>query len=806
MNGALVTFVNGEQTLHFAAQGSSERLAGQFDASYLTGGTGMYPYQIIVTAQYSTFNAQQIDSSTKLMVINERKSHIARGWTVSGLERLYIQSDSSALVTDGNGSGTYFASCGSGCFVSPTGDFSKLAGNPGVGYTRSYADSVRETFNTTGQMTTVVSTVPDTISFTYDSLGRLTEISDPYRTGFDDCFDCQNDYPHKFISLSYNSYGLAAIMDVCSLDDLLHNSPACRKTTVTVAADSTLQSIEDPDSISTAFRYNARRRLSSVIDRRGDSTRYVYRNDSSWKLDSLMLPAVPVDAGGGSTITKSPAFALGAWQTASVPMTGTSGSPAAPGSTSSPSDTITDPEGHATRSTVDRWGEALTITDALGGTTTITRDGVQPTAVVYPSGGVDSARYSNALPVWVRPAGADATTFLYGSGFGIPDSITGPNQVAERIFVDSHGKIARIRFSSADSDTIAYHRDALGRDTLIVDALGHVTRQHYDAASGNLDSVTFPNGGYSVDVFDALGRDSLSRAAGEPFTSYSYDAVNRLRQRYTLGQGDTILWSYDPLYLVRMRDAKGQVYRMRVDALGTVDTAFDPADTLGRFRSYRHNRDGSLTSWTNQRGQRVDRTYDALDRLVAKSGVNTTTDSLLYSSDRRIVVGANLVSRDSIFMAPSSWVDSVVTRFSDGKRYRYFYGHNSNLMLDSIRIASSTNITFPKQYFSYDARTKAIDTVRLELDTLSVSFDNVGLKETLKWGSGLTESLWYTGNGLLEFSLFNSALADSAFRREYDRDSIGRIASVATLDHNQLLVGGLWQSTSMSNTTTAAMR
>ena len=66
--------------------------------------------------------------------------------------------------------------------------------------------------------------------------------------------------------------------------------------------------------------------------------------------------------------------------------------------------------------------------------------------------------------------------------------------------------------------------------------------------------------------------------------------------------------------------------------------------------------------------------------------------------------------------------------------------------------------------------------MRLELDTLSVSFDNVGLKETLKWGSGLTESLWYTGNGLLEFSLFNSALADSAFRREYDRDSIGRIA------------------------------
>lgn len=792
VNGTLVTFVNGEQTLHFSATGQ-ERLAGQFDASYLAGGTGMYPYQVIVTAQYSTFNVQQIDSSSKLMVINERKSPIARGWSLAGIDRVYPQTDGSALLTDGRGSGVYFASCGSGCFVSPTGDFSKLVGSAGGGYVRSFVDSTKETFNTTGRLAAITDPNSDTVAFTYDSVGRLIAVTDPYRIPGGSCGGgtlCIG-LGHEGIALTYGTYGLTSISNLC-LDKAFDTK--CRTTDITVAADSTLQAIEDPDSISTRFRYDSRRRLSVVVNRRGDSTRYVYRADSSWKLDSLVLPAVPVDAGGGLTTMQTPVFVLADWHVHGVPMTITGSSPAAPASTNSPSDTLIDPEGHIVRSTVDRWGEPLTVTDALGGQVFITRSGTLPTSITYPDGGTDSVRYSGGLPVWIRPTGADSTNFRYGSGFGVADSISGPNQLSQRIFVDAHGNVTRIRFGGADSDTVAYHVDTRGRITSIVDPLGHVTTMLYDRLTSNLSRTTLPNGGYALKVFDWYGRDSLRRVAGEPYTQYTYDAMNRVRKRYTLGQGDTITWTYDPLYLIRMQNGKGQVFRARVDALGATDTTFDPVDTVHRFTTLRYNRDRTLTSWTNERGQRVDQTWDALHRPVSKSGMNTTTDSLLYSSDGRITVGVNTVSRDSIFRAPSSWLDSVVTRFSDGKRYRYFYGHNSNLMLDSIRIASSSNISFPKQYFSYDARTKDADTVRLDLDTVTTAFNSALLTQIIHWGSGLTQTFNYTSGGLLEGSNFNQPLVDSAFWRAYDRDSTGRLASIITIDHNQLLVGGQWHS------------
>ncbi len=273
---------------------------------------------------------------------------------------------------------------------------------------------------------------------------------------------------------------------------------------------------------------------------------------------------------------------------------------------------------------------------------------------------------------------------------------------------------------------------------------------------------------------------------------YTYDPMNRLTKRFTLGQNDTITLSYDPRFLDRMRDAKGQVFRTQSDASGLVDTVFDPADTAQRFTSYRYNRDGMLTSWTNRRGQRVDLTYDALHRPLLKRGVNTSSDSIFYSSDRRVLVGANSVSRDSIFVAPSSWVDSVVTRFASGKRFRYFYGHNSNLMLDSIGISSTTNIVFPMQHLSYDTKLLALDTLRFGTDTVSVSYNNALRTQTVRWGAGLSETLFYTTDGQVFQSFFSTPVIDSAIWRAYSRDSAGRIASMTTMDRDSLLLGGVW--------------
>src|SRR2546427_3657315 len=107
VNGAFVTFVNSEQTLRFTYPGSAPaRLGAQFDASSYT--TGVYPMDILVSAVYSGGAVITNDVVTKLVVVNETSSPIAGGWTLSGIQHLYLQADSAGLITEGDGTAGYF--------------------------------------------------------------------------------------------------------------------------------------------------------------------------------------------------------------------------------------------------------------------------------------------------------------------------------------------------------------------------------------------------------------------------------------------------------------------------------------------------------------------------------------------------------------------------------------------------------------------------------------------------------------------------------------------------------------------------
>ena len=137
VNGAFVTFVNGEQMLRFAYPGAiTARIGGQFDAAGYA--TGVYPMNILVSAVYPIAGVSTKDILTKLVVVNETNSAIAAGWTLAGIQRLYLQGDSSALITEGDGSAVYFTRAG-GVYTSPAGEFSQLVtGTPGggTGWTR----------------------------------------------------------------------------------------------------------------------------------------------------------------------------------------------------------------------------------------------------------------------------------------------------------------------------------------------------------------------------------------------------------------------------------------------------------------------------------------------------------------------------------------------------------------------------------------------------------------------------------------------------------------------------------------------
>lgn len=800
-----VTFLNGEQVLHFAGDGTQQvRLAGQFDAS--ANPTRMYPLEIIVTAQYATSTEQYVDSTLKLMIVNERQSAIGSGWAVAGVQHLYPQSDGSALITDGTGSALYFATCGTGCFTAPQGDFSKLiasGSDTSIVYTRTYSDSSKVIFNYLGREVATTDRTGHGVVLSYDTAGRLVEISDPFRG-----------LPGNpvYTVLRYDANGLSQIQE----PNGENVSGAGRLTTVTVASDRTLRSIQDPDLLATSFTYDSALRLSAVIDRRGDTTSYQYDTTGSWKLAAIVGPTIQVDNGSGGTTAARPTAKFSPWQTKSLPAGSTSVTPKTPVATVDVSATITDPGQHSTVINVDRWGQPIKITDAVGGVTTIVRTGIFATATTYPSGAVDSARYtSDGLLVWQHLAGRDSTRWAYGSGFATPDSIWGPNQTARRMFLDSKGNITRVRMASSPGDTIAFYPDEWGRDTLVVDPLGHSTHYHFETTFGNVDSTLSPGGRYVATRFDQFGRDSITLGYGRSPTLALYDSMNRVRKVYAGAGADTVFLSYDPLFAVRVKDAKGQVYRDSVNALGWTTRVYDPADTLNSSVSYRYNADGQVTSVTNRRGQSLKMTYDGLHRLLSKNGDNVTADNYAYSTDQRVTVGWNSVSRDSMFTGSLGWTDSVVT-ILNGKRFRIWYRPTTTQLLDSMDIATTAGVAFHGTKFVWNMQTGVLSTARVNGETVNFGYDNEQKRDTTQWMvPDLARYDDYTSIHHRYQSSFSANQVDSAFYRGYHYDPLGRVdqvwtkapsgINVAAFDfdslgrlssQNQSICGAIWGPTS----------
>ena len=234
--GVLEYFANGEQTLKFTAASSSwQRLAGQLRDSTLS--SGVYNIEIIVTADYGAQGTKQNTVQSKLVVVNEGNSQIARGWTVAGVQRVYAQGDGSALITEGDGSAVYFNKSGSN-FITPDGEFSKLY-TYGSGWRRLYPDSTDVRFDYYGYMTDVYDQFDNRTQFTYVS-GRLNSIIDPYGA---------------VIYLDYSS-------SPTRLYSIYAGISPFRYTYYTVqSSDRTLTSITDPDNYHTDFQYDGSGRL-----------------------------------------------------------------------------------------------------------------------------------------------------------------------------------------------------------------------------------------------------------------------------------------------------------------------------------------------------------------------------------------------------------------------------------------------------------------------------------------------------------------------------------------------------------------
>jgi RHS repeat-associated protein len=760
--GVLVRFLNGEQKLRFnAATQPPLRLAGQFDASSYTQ-TKMYQFTVIVTAQFPNSYLEQITKTIKLMFVNERNSYVARGWTVAGVPRLYVQGDGSALITKGDGSAVYFTNAAGS--YGPTGEFSRLSKPLSAIYLWSFPDSTKVWFRNTGQADSIADRFGNTVRFEYDAQLRLTKIYDPIRT-------YNGGASRSYMALRYNpaGHGLAEIQEPSPTDG---GPTGGRLTRITVNSDSTLRTFTDPAGGSTTFGYDVSRRLASVTDRRGGTATFVYASDNSWKLARVDLPSVPIDAGGGATQVLTPSVSYRPWQTVGVPTTATDSVPYTPVRADSVRAEVTDAGGHTTRYTVDRWGQPLKVEEPLGRTTTISRAGVLPVKVVSPAGAADTFAYNgDGLLTYARHAGENARNISYGP-FGQVSQLSGTGQPTQTFYIGARGHIDSTKINGGYKRV--FYGDSRGRDTLVVDPLNHQTRFHYDSRFGHLDSTLAPGNRYAVVRFDGYGRDSIVRASGVPADTTFYDILNRVRRAVSGADGRATIFGYDSLFLTRVQDPKGQVFRREFNALGWVTRRYDPADTLNRYISHRYNLDGLLTSSTNRRGQRIDLAYDVLHRVLSKTGANVVADYFAYDTVGRRTVGWNAVSRDSIFTSATGWVDSAVTTLA-GRRFRRHYRPTALHQLDSIGISTTAPIAFAARRNFWNPGTGVLDSLKVNGRVIKLGWNGELLPATVTFPINLQNTATFTAIHAVGGLSFNSTAIGAVLDRGYGQDSLGRM-------------------------------
>jgi RHS repeat-associated protein len=771
VNGVLKTFVNGESTLRSAYGGTAAvRIGGQFDAS--GSSTGMYTLEILVSAKYGgalIVNANQ----TKLMIVNETSSPIARGWTLAGVQRLYLHGDS-VLITEGDGSAVYFRK-DNGQFVTPPAEFSKLvSGMPGggLGWTRLYPDSTKVVFNSAGRMTEVRDRFNNTTTITYDGSNRVSKIRDPLNLP---------------ITLTYNANGLSTITDTMG-----------RVTTVTVDASKRLTAIRDPDNVSTTFGYDVPGlRLSTITNRRGHTTTLGYDSQSG-KLGTITPPAVEVVNADGSLTTASPVTTLEAWQKRGVPY-GSTGTPVAAPLRDTVYGRTTDPGGHTGRFTVNRWGTPAVVTDQLGRTDSTRFDGNgMPIRTRYATGAIDTAVYNgNGLPTWIKQSGYPATNIRYG-GWAQADSIWrfGDSSGVRR-FIRANGRVdwERVAGGTPDSAVTRYRYDSRGRPDSVLDAMNHlIGRSWYLGLNGNRSKDSLP-GRQATYSYDAYGRDTSVSRFGYATTRTFYSIINRTDSIRDGVSPKAIRYAYDNMLLTSVTDARNQVYGFTYNALGWLTQRTDPA---GRSDVYKYDRDGQRRRWTNRRGHIITYTYDTGHRPSQKSGDSTSTESWAYPSDTAVVttVVTNGIqtSQDTAIVNRHGQAVRASTVIA-GQVFPRRYVYTSVGLLDSV-IPSGGGVAFHTRKYKRNSRSGNLEEIRLGTDTTRFVNNSDGLPTMVilpgadtvfhgytpghaegavtiggpAWGVALTRYLNIGAQGIIEHILGSGQQG-----RRYTYDGLGRL-------------------------------
>jgi RHS repeat-associated protein len=341
----------------------------------------------------------------------------------------------------------------------------------------------------------------------------------------------------------------------------------------------------------------------------------------------------------------------------------------------------------------DAAGRVIKITDPRGQSTTIEYDALDnPVRITDPPAaqGQPAGRWVAEFDLLgeqlaaIDPTGARMTATYDDLGRQITRTAVERRPVSAAYTTDLRyndaGELTKVILPG--NRTTSYTVNAAGEITAVTDPMNDTSTYSYDLA-GRPEKATNPLGNAMVGAYDLAGRltsvKSLNRSGvTERSVSMGYDAADNLT-RFTSGEGHVTRRAYDAANLLtelvepvsgtesittgyghdatgaptRLTDGRGNTTWTSYNTLGLIETLVEPATTAHPAptdRTWTHVYDvaGNETALIQPGGVRLDRQYDALNRVtkVAGSGAGIVADDKTYGydlADRTTTVGDQIL-------------------------------------------------------------------------------------------------------------------------------------------------------------------
>ncbi|MER7967158.1 DUF6531 domain-containing protein [Streptomyces ardesiacus] len=615
---------------------------------------------------------------------------LGRGWATPFDTKLTIATDKVTYQAD-DGAKFFFTQASDGTYTAPAGSAAKLVKGTSI-YTVTTPDHTKRTFNSTGQLTSVVDGAGQGLTLTYTS-SKLSSVKDAagrttsFTLNADDLVTKVSLPDATSVSYAYTDGLLTSVTD-----------PAGKVSTYAYDASKRLSSYTDPAGGKVSNTYDSSGRVTSQTDQNSKITKFTwdgsreshmtapdggvwtdvysgnvllesidpYGKRVSYSYDRHLRPVEITDQRGNTTsmtydsagrmLTRSAPSSLGyseswTYDSAGNILSHTDGRGNKTSYTYNASNRListTDPLGGKTSYTYTALGALATVTTPRGKTTTYGYDTAgNRTSVTTPLGEKTTFTYDGVGRITSKTdprgnvTGADpaayTTKYTY-DGRGLLSTATDP--LGRTTTYDYNGAEQLTSAMDPAGNTTTYAYDDAGNLTKTTDATGEFVTRTYDSG-GRLTSETDPLGGKTTYTYDKVGRllstvsarGNLTGADPAAYTTnYAYDAAGN-RTKVTGPTGAAVTTEYDAVNRpVKVSDPLGNATSYTYDA---VDNVTKITDALGKTVTSVYDKNNRLTSTTNQLAKTTSYAYDADGNLLSRTSPLGSKQSWTYDGDGR---------------------------------------------------------------------------------------------------------------------------------------------------------------------------